>query len=149
MVTAVYLLGITSPAAYVWFAFAGAAATTVLVWLVAPAGRGGPTPPVAEAYVLPVLAEARLPLAGIDGTGVHRHAGGWFDAVALPGDPAADAAGAQVLADRHELLEVTAERLTGVAPLFQAIAASMPVGPAALLGGLADSIGGAASGSRG
>ncbi len=44
VVTAVYLLGITSPSAYVWFAFAGAAVTTVLVWLVASAGRGGPTP---------------------------------------------------------------------------------------------------------
>ncbi len=103
-----------------------------------------------EAYLLPVLAEARLPLAGVDGIGVHRHAEGWLDAIALPeapfaalpGDPAEDAAGAQVLTDRGALLDATAERLAGVAPVLAAIAASTPVGQAALWGQLADSIGG-------
>ncbi|MTV25015.1 iron ABC transporter permease [Nitriliruptoraceae bacterium ZYF776] len=42
--TAVFAFGVVSPAGYVWFAFAGAAAATVLVVLVASAGRLGATP---------------------------------------------------------------------------------------------------------
>ena len=44
VVTAIYSAGITTPAGYVWFAFAGALGATVLVYLVASAGPGGPTP---------------------------------------------------------------------------------------------------------
>jgi iron complex transport system permease protein len=44
VVTAVYLLGISSPSAYIWFAFAGALVAMVAVFLVASAGRGGATP---------------------------------------------------------------------------------------------------------
>lgn len=44
IVTAVFVLGIVSPTGYVWFAFAGALATTVLVHVVASAGRGGASP---------------------------------------------------------------------------------------------------------
>ena len=44
VVTAIYSAGITTPAGYVWFAFAGALGATVLVYLVASAGAGGPTP---------------------------------------------------------------------------------------------------------
>jgi len=67
VVTAVYLAGISSPVAHVWFAFAGAAVTTVGVWLVASAGRGGPTP-------------VKLALAGAVVTAL---LGSWISAVLL------------------------------------------------------------------
>ena len=44
IVTAVFLFGAVSPSAYVWFAFAGALGAVTVVYLVAAAGRGGPTP---------------------------------------------------------------------------------------------------------
>ncbi|PFG37110.1 iron complex transport system permease protein [Flavimobilis soli] len=44
VVVAIMLLGISSPAGYVWFAFAGAAAAAVIVYGVAAAGREGATP---------------------------------------------------------------------------------------------------------
>jgi iron complex transport system permease protein len=44
LVTAIYFLGITAPAGYIWFAFAGALAASVLVLLIGSAGRDGPTP---------------------------------------------------------------------------------------------------------
>lgn len=44
VVTAVYLLDVVSPSMYVWLAFAGAAASTLLVFLIASAGAGGATP---------------------------------------------------------------------------------------------------------
>lgn len=44
IVTAVFLLGVVSPSMYVWFAFAGALAASVLVYAVASAGPGGATP---------------------------------------------------------------------------------------------------------
>jgi iron complex transport system permease protein len=44
VVTAVHLLGISSPSAYIWFAFAGALVAMMAVFLVASAGRGGATP---------------------------------------------------------------------------------------------------------
>lgn len=44
VVLAISLLGLTSPAGYVWFAFAGALAGTVLVYAIGSAGRGGATP---------------------------------------------------------------------------------------------------------
>lgn len=44
VVLGIYLLGIVSIAGYVWFAFAGAAAAAVLVYLVAALGREGATP---------------------------------------------------------------------------------------------------------
>lgn len=51
VVTAVYALGVVSPAMYMWFAFAGAAAASVVVYLLG-SGRGGPQP-------------VRLALAGV------------------------------------------------------------------------------------
>ncbi|WP_435769081.1 FecCD family ABC transporter permease [Nocardioides sp. SYSU DS0651] len=36
--------GLVSPSSYIWVAILGAAVTAVFVWLVASAGRGGPTP---------------------------------------------------------------------------------------------------------
>jgi iron complex transport system permease protein len=44
VVVGIYTLGVTSLYGYVWFAFAGAFAATVLVFLLGSAGRGGPTP---------------------------------------------------------------------------------------------------------
>jgi iron complex transport system permease protein len=44
LVTAIYFLGITAPTGYIWFAFAGALAASVLVLLIGSAGRDGPTP---------------------------------------------------------------------------------------------------------
>jgi ABC-type Fe3+-siderophore transport system permease subunit len=44
VVGAIALLGITSPSGYVWFAFLGALAGTVLVYAIGSAGRGGGTP---------------------------------------------------------------------------------------------------------
>jgi len=44
VVTGIYVFGITRFAGYVWFAFAGAAAAAVVVYLVASLGREGATP---------------------------------------------------------------------------------------------------------
>ncbi|WP_324651267.1 iron ABC transporter permease [Georgenia sp. H159] len=44
VVLAITVLGITSPSAYVWFAFAGAAAATVVVYGIGASGRQGSTP---------------------------------------------------------------------------------------------------------
>lgn len=50
--TAIYVLGVTSPAQFVWYAFPGAALASVVVFTVAASGRGGATP-------------VRLALAGV------------------------------------------------------------------------------------
>jgi ABC-type Fe3+-siderophore transport system permease subunit len=44
VVLAIVLLGVGTPAGYVWFAFAGALAGTVAVYVLGSAGRGGATP---------------------------------------------------------------------------------------------------------
>lgn len=44
IVTAVFLLHVVTPAMYVWFAFAGAMAVSLLVYAIAAVGRGGATP---------------------------------------------------------------------------------------------------------
>ena len=44
VVTAIYVAGISTPSGYVWFAFAGALAATVLVYAIASGGSGGATP---------------------------------------------------------------------------------------------------------
>lgn len=44
VVVGIYVLGVTSLFGYVWFAFAGAFAAAVLVFLLGSLGRGGPTP---------------------------------------------------------------------------------------------------------
>jgi iron complex transport system permease protein len=44
VVASIALLGITTPSGYVWFAFVGALAGTVLVYAIGSAGRGGATP---------------------------------------------------------------------------------------------------------
>jgi iron complex transport system permease protein len=44
VVLAISLLGVSTPAGYVWFAFAGALAGTVLVYAIGSAGPGGATP---------------------------------------------------------------------------------------------------------
>jgi ABC-type Fe3+-siderophore transport system permease subunit len=44
VVVAISVFGLTTPSGYVWFAFAGALAGTVLVYAIGSAGRGGATP---------------------------------------------------------------------------------------------------------
>ncbi|MCA1672399.1 MAG: iron chelate uptake ABC transporter family permease subunit, partial [Actinobacteria bacterium] len=44
VVVGIYVLGVTSLFGYVWFAFAGAFAASVLVFVIGSLGRGGPTP---------------------------------------------------------------------------------------------------------
>ncbi|MGH8874295.1 MAG: FecCD family ABC transporter permease [Acidimicrobiia bacterium] len=44
VVTAVFLLGVVTPLGYVWFAFAGALASVLLVYLIGSVGPSGPTP---------------------------------------------------------------------------------------------------------
>ncbi|MGQ0718117.1 MAG: FecCD family ABC transporter permease [Pseudonocardiales bacterium] len=44
VVLGIYVLGVTSLFGYVWFAFAGAFAASVLVFVLGSLGRGGPTP---------------------------------------------------------------------------------------------------------
>lgn len=44
VVVGIYALGVTSLVGYVWFAFAGAFAASVLVFVLGSLGRGGPTP---------------------------------------------------------------------------------------------------------
>jgi ABC-type Fe3+-siderophore transport system permease subunit len=44
VVLAISVLGVATPAGYVWFSFAGALAGTVLVYAIGSAGRGGATP---------------------------------------------------------------------------------------------------------
>ncbi|WP_419842036.1 FecCD family ABC transporter permease [Candidatus Poriferisodalis sp.] len=44
VVGAIYVVGITTPGGYVWFAFVGALAATLLVYAIASAGAGGATP---------------------------------------------------------------------------------------------------------
>lgn len=44
IVTAIFLIGLDTPAQYIWFAFAGALGAAVLVYLIGSAGRSGPTP---------------------------------------------------------------------------------------------------------
>lgn len=50
--TAIFLFGISTPSQFVWFAFPGAAAASIVVYSIASVGRGGPTP-------------VRLALAGV------------------------------------------------------------------------------------
>src|SRR5690606_29248758 len=44
VVSAIYFLGVATPSGYVWFAFAGAAGASLLVYGIASSGRGGATP---------------------------------------------------------------------------------------------------------
>src|SRR5690606_15970192 len=60
---------------------------------------------VVHVWLVPVLAEERLPLAAFDGAALHVHEDGWVDAVSvdtgsvavLPGDPAVGAPGVSVI----------------------------------------------------
>lgn len=102
----------------------------------------------AEAWLLPVLAGGCLPLAGPPRVRVHRHADGWFDAVAvpaapvavLPGDPHAGQTGVVVASGRGALLDGVAERLSGLGAVFAALRAACPIGPVALWGAVADAV---------
>ncbi|MCE3294228.1 MAG: iron transporter permease, partial [Arthrobacter sp.] len=44
VVTGIYLFGVSSLGGYIWFAFGGAAAAAVVVYLIASTGRDGATP---------------------------------------------------------------------------------------------------------
>ncbi|MGE0057511.1 MAG: FecCD family ABC transporter permease [Dehalococcoidia bacterium] len=67
IVTAVYFVGLTASWQYVWFAFAGALAASVVVYAIASAGRGGATP-------------VKLALAGVVVTSL---LGSWSSALLL------------------------------------------------------------------
>ncbi|MGH3778892.1 MAG: FecCD family ABC transporter permease [Pseudonocardiaceae bacterium] len=66
VVVGIYALGVTSLFGYVWFAFAGAFAASVLVFVLGSLGRGGPTPitlalaGVAVTFLLGALTQALL-----------------------------------------------------------------------------------------
>lgn len=66
VVLGIYALGVTSLFAYVWFAFAGAFAASVLVFMLGSLGRGGPTPVtlalagVSVSFLLYALIQAML-----------------------------------------------------------------------------------------
>ncbi|MGH3913199.1 MAG: FecCD family ABC transporter permease [Pseudonocardiaceae bacterium] len=66
VVVGIYALGVTSLFGYVWFAFAGAFAASVLVFVLGSLGRGGPTPVtlalagVAVSFLLYALIQAML-----------------------------------------------------------------------------------------
>ncbi len=66
VVVGIYALGVTSLFGYVWFAFAGAFAASVLVFVLGSLGRGGPTPVtlalagVAVSVLLGALTQALL-----------------------------------------------------------------------------------------
>lgn len=66
VVLGIYALGVTSLFGYVWFAFAGAFAASVLVFVLGSLGRGGPTPVtlalagVAVSFLLYALIQAML-----------------------------------------------------------------------------------------
>lgn len=106
----------------------------------------------AMAWVLPVLAELRLPLSGPAGVAVRRHAKGWLDGVAVTGhqvavvsgDPAAGMHGVVVVADHQGLLDALAGQLLGMAGIFTAVHTAVPVGLPALWGGFADAVAGQA-----
>jgi len=44
VVTAIFFLGLTAPAQYIWFAFGGALVASILVFAIGSSGRGGVTP---------------------------------------------------------------------------------------------------------
>ena len=100
-------------------------------------------------WVLPVLADGRLPLAGLDEASVHRHDGGWFDGVAVPrhpfavlaGDPVAAGDGMVAVPDRASLWDVLADRLMQVEPVFSALRSVGRISGMVLWGMLADGIG--------
>jgi hypothetical protein len=103
-----------------------------------------------HAWVLPVLADLRLPTADLADVWLHRHpTEGWVDGVALtderlavlPADCAAGDDRATVLADRQALHHALAERLARLQWLLDPLAATLPVGRAALWGALADAVG--------
>jgi len=66
VVVGIYVLGVTSLFGYVWFAFVGAGAASVLVFVLGSLGRGGPTPVtlalagVAVSALLSALTQALL-----------------------------------------------------------------------------------------
>lgn len=74
IVTAIFVFGLGSAEQYVWFGFAGALASALLVYVVASAGRGGATP-------------VKLVLAGVVVTGL---LSSWISALLLLDEQALD-----------------------------------------------------------
>lgn len=99
-------------------------------------------------WLIPVLAENRLPLAAQRDIAVRRTEGGWFDGVAvdddvvavLPDDPAAGHPAAMVLQDRGALLDALADRILGLEPVIHALREACPIGLPALRGAVADAV---------
>jgi hypothetical protein len=107
---------------------------------------------LASVWLMPVLADRRLPLAALDDIAIHRNDEGWFDGVAvldaavalLPGDPLADAPSATIVPDADALLDALADRLLALGVIEEALREACPIGLPALWGSLADGIGGGA-----
>ncbi|CAN5498874.1 IucA/IucC family C-terminal-domain containing protein [soil metagenome] len=99
-------------------------------------------------WLLPVLTEHRLPLAGHAETAIRRNDGGWFDGFALdslalgvlPDDPAAGDPLSVELPDRDVLFDSLADRLMSLDPVIHALRAACPIGIPALWGAVADAI---------
>ena len=100
------------------------------------------------AWLIPVLAEGRLPLAAQRDIAVRRTEGGWFDGVAvdddalavLPDDPAAGHPASTVLQDRGAILDALADRILSLEPVIHALRAACPIGLPALRGAIADAV---------
>lgn len=103
----------------------------------------------ARIWALPVMAEARLPLAGLEDTAVFRSAEHRLTGIAasgdsmavLAGDPAAPMPGVTALADRDHMFELLADRLAAIEAIFAALRSIGHIGLPAIWGGLADNIG--------
>lgn len=99
-------------------------------------------------WLIPVLAEGRLPLAAQRDIAIRRTESGWFDGVAvdddalavLPDDPAAGHPAATILQDRGAILDALADRILGLEPVIHALREACPIGLPALRGAVADAV---------
>ncbi len=102
--------------------------------------------------LMPVLAERRLPLAGLDDVAVRRTSGGWFDALAvddariavLPGDAESGHPLSVVLADEAALFDALADRVVELESIITALKMALPIGTPMLWGAVSDALSGQA-----
>ncbi|MBO8142318.1 MAG: hypothetical protein H0Z37_09120 [Firmicutes bacterium] len=104
---------------------------------------------VVHLWLVPVLAENRLPLADFEASAFHVHDDGWIDAVAvdtarmavLPHDPATGEPGVTVIETRDDLLSLAVEQLLAIERSFECIRSVCRIGRPFLWGSLLDTIG--------